>query len=440
VKLRRVSCRPTLGRRPISSAIVVVALLAFAAQADERQEAPAIDTGLVESTGIRIMLLDVDATDKKGGPLRGLTAEDFTVLLDGSRREIYSLDNLCRAERRPAKAGKKAAPAIPPGADAEEPFRFILYFDFSQLRQDGRVLALAQARRWVREVMRATDEAQVVAYTFQGGLRELSPPTKDRQELLSVLDRADGDVELVDPFPVGLVDRIGLCCVRCGGYRSPPSCCNHCCPTGQNQCDNYAREEFSRSRASLTALKRFIQRLEEAPGRKALLMFQQNATYQPGRFYSLRVGDHVTLLDEVAAEATLSRTAVYPSFTGDPLASGFSPWLHGEVVNLGANLAAFTGGRHNRDARDLAGLVDTAGREARCLYRIGLVAPEKASGGHVFRVRVRVRGRTLPQEHRVQALDEVDRWWRKARAVLSDPETARDVSVSASIVPLRASG
>ena len=56
---------------------------------------------------------------------RGLKEEDFTVRLNGSRREIYSLDNLCQAKASPSKAA--GGPPREGPAAGEKPFRLFLH-------------------------------------------------------------------------------------------------------------------------------------------------------------------------------------------------------------------------------------------------------------------------------------------------------------------------
>lgn len=433
--------------------ITALASCPAVALAGDEQRPPSIESGLIEEERVTLMLVDVLALDEQGHPMPGLQKKDFTVRLNGGRWAIQSLDDLCPAARfasadEPADGtgGREDAPASDatvqrgshrPDLPPVEPTRFVLYFDFGQLRPDGRERAMTEAKRWVRDVMRPGEEASVLAHAYHNGLKELSPFTSDKEALLAAIEGTDSDAQLLDAFPAALPNRIETCCVKCGQEPGPGNCCTRCCPTGDTLCSGYAYEEFIRSRQSLRALKQFIESLEGVPGRKTLILFQQNVGLAPGRFYSIPVSDHVALLDELGAEATLSRTSIYPAFTGESTPNYF-PWIRGFPVNLGANLADFTGGSYSRGTTDVAGLVDGAGRESSCFYRIGILPPETA-GDRVFRVRVEVHNRTLPGRYRVRILDELDRWWRRARYVLAHPGQARDVHVTASIVPVRAS-
>jgi hypothetical protein len=138
--------------------------------------------------------------------------------------------------------------------------------------------------------------------------------------------------------------------------------------------------------------------------------------------------NHVMLLDEVGAEANLSRTSIYPVLTGAAGPLG---------VNFGANLADFTGGDYNRALTALETLTDKAGRGCGCYYRIAL-EPPRESPRRVYRLTVSVRDRRLSRGYRVRYLREIDRWMRRARAVLEHPTRAVDVPLTARSCPWRA--
>ena len=409
-----------------------------------RQDTRPLDTGIFERTGISLMLLDVDVVDEQGRPMPGLTEEDFVVRLGGKVQKIYSLDDLCPVvERDVAQAADPPvevpdveperivarAPSPPP-----ERTSFILYFDFSQLRIDGRQQALDEGRRWIRETMRPDDPLMITAYSDRGGLADRVPFTTDKARLLAAIDEAEVDLELFDEFAAGLEGRLTACCGRCGG--GDPICCQQCCPTGGSQCHIWSGKEYQHGRRSYEALKLFIQSLDEVPGRKALLVFNQNGTQLPEKLYSISNLSHTEQVEEIAAEANQTRTRLYTAYMGNRLDS--QPWAGSYAVNLGANLADYTGGGYNRGSGDLTDLTDRAGRESICVYRIGLRAPSGA-GTRIFKARVEVRGRPLDNRYRVQFLDEGDRWMRSARNVLARPERARDVYTVAALVPLGAS-
>ena len=70
-------------RRLLTSVLVVAAGAAYQAQAPQ--------SGAVQETfrtGVELVRLDVSVLDKDRRPIRGLTAQDFTILEDGKPRPI----------------------------------------------------------------------------------------------------------------------------------------------------------------------------------------------------------------------------------------------------------------------------------------------------------------------------------------------------------------
>jgi len=442
-------------------ASIVVTLLSCVldarGQQSDEETAALFDTGIVERSGVTLMLLDVEVLDKKGNPVRGLRIDDFGIQINGREQPIYSLDDLCRpstavpedrtAERQPAvdESGVAPLPISEPGplaplpatAPAEE-VRFIVYMDYSQLAPFGRANAVETARHWVRETMRSDDLVQIAAYATLPGLKRLTPFTSDKDTLLAALEAADADPLTVDPFPGFLSVRIDECdrCCRRAAVQEGCICEDpreRCCPI----CFYNARDEYFHGKHSLEALNRYLRSLESVPGRKELLLFHENGTLFPARFYNqgeapeLRVGEQLRLLDESGAEANLSRTKIHTLHAG--LAE-----TGGTFVNLGANLAEFTGGTYSRGSVNLSRVADAAGRGPSCIYRIGLRRPDGWRNG-ISRAKVWVRDRALPYRYRVQFLDEVDGWWRRSRAVLADPDNYSAIDVGAVVLPLSVS-
>jgi hypothetical protein len=136
------------------------------------------------------------------------------------------------------------------------------------------------------------------------------------------------------------------------------------------------------------------------------------------------VPDLIDLVDEVGAAATSGRTEIHPLVVGPG-----ATW----TVNLGANVADRSGGDHNRGAHDLYRALDAPSRGCPCIYRLGLEPPNPRS--HVYRVKVVVAGRALPNRQRVQSLTGADRWAHGVAAVLTNPEDAWPLPLSASLVP-----
>jgi hypothetical protein len=255
------------------------------------------------------------------------------------------------------------------------------------------------------------------------GLQKLSEFREDREVQLAAIEAARNDGSLFDPFPTLAISRI----ICCGGGL---------CLDLKPNCKAWAWEAYRHNRHGMLALRMYLVGLETVPGRKGLILFQQDGSIFPSRRYGIdeaSVGDIVQEMDEIGAEANLSRTAIYAVQSGDILSASYN-----DAVNFGANLADFTGGAYLRGT-ELGGFLARAGRESRCTYLIGIQRPP-ARFERIYRAKVLVRDQVLPGRFRVKFLDSVDRWWRSAQAVLSSPERATDVRLVAAAVPVAAAG
>ena len=425
-----------------------------------------LDIGLTERTGTSLLFIDVEALDKLGRPMPGLIKEDFKIRVNYVPRKIYSVDDLCPclAESEPAPPGvtetltrrARMDPAAPTATRELNRPVYVLYFDTSQLQRDGRAAALDEAGRWVREIKQPEDRAMVVAFARETGVHRVTPVTADGERLLQGIREVDEDPDMLDEFPSQLARRMGMCI------------------DGTVSCYHTSRKDYFQSRASFRSLLNFVTELDEIPERKILLFFHQNNSIFPGRLYTVtsmadvRLGyapddptgisrelsraqfgagdglggimfdgrssgltpDLVSIVDAIGGTASASRTAVYPIVAGSS-----QTW----VVNFGANMADYTGGHYNRSAADMPGVLDEAGRGCGCFYRIGLRIDER-SKSKVFRTKVKIKGKELRSQYRVQYVTAADRWMRKAQSILENPAEFTDVELQAAIVPFRGGG
>jgi len=448
------------------------------ASSDPAAQQEPLDLGVIEEIEVSLMYLDVEVRDKKGRPISGLTREDFELQLNARVWPIYSVDDLCAcddahlANVRPDGArGRASAPsgspkpesasadsrpdgsagpppqaagmAPPPAAGAVPPQvrQVIFYLDFSQLQISGRTQALTSAGQWIRDSMMPGDRVMIMAHAVRRGLHELCPFTSDPEELLATLDAAEDDPELTDSFPTLFNARIEECedCMRRCLRRNlcPGLPCEWCCV----ECMANAIQEYRHGRRALTAIKMFMEHLQGIPGPKHVFLFHQNGVLFPGRFYPIsnadfEVGEHIKLLEEVGTEAVEARAVVHAVQTNLTVAPG---GLADEAANLGANLADYTGGTHNRGVSDLADVMGRAVGACRCTYRIAFEPPGEG-GRRIYRATVRVRGKPLPFRYRVRQVTAEERLARRSRGVLGHPSLARDLGVSASLVPISSTG
>ncbi len=156
-------------------------------------------------TGVSVMRVDVSAVDRKGVPIRGLTASDFTVLEDGKPRPIVGFEavDLPGALLDPEAAEwVKDAPrdVITNSVDADRLF-LIVMDDVTMPWHPGLIEDAKQIARTVVSQLGEHDRAAVV---FARNSSNAQPFTADHAKLLAAIDATGPG--LVDWFNFGGAD------------------------------------------------------------------------------------------------------------------------------------------------------------------------------------------------------------------------------------------
>ena len=136
--------------------------------------------------GVELVILNVTVVDKDGQPVRGLTAADFTVTLDGQPRPVRALDFL----EFGASGGSDVAVtpqtsnARVPGAPANRGGRIIVLLidDLSSKPGQAKGLSVAAER-----MLAKLDPGDLVGIATTSGLGPAASPTRDRTTLLNAL-------------------------------------------------------------------------------------------------------------------------------------------------------------------------------------------------------------------------------------------------------------
>lgn len=144
----------------------------------------------------------VGVKDKKGNPIKGLTAKDFTLTEDGVVQKIAFVDQedlpttptdapILTDEPTDIKIYNKLAHETisteKPGSILYKDHRLIaLYFDMSAMPQTDQIRALAAAQKFIRTQMTSADLVAIMRYSG-AGVDVLQNFTDDRGKLLSIL-------------------------------------------------------------------------------------------------------------------------------------------------------------------------------------------------------------------------------------------------------------
>lgn len=170
----------------LAAVLLVAAPLAAAAQ-----EPAANPETFGETIDVRVVNLEAVVTDRAGRPVRGLTAADFRLLVDGREAPIDYFTEVAAGETVSAPAGGEAgAPALSPAAPAAGRVgrSFLLFLDDNFSIAAQRNAVLKQIKKSL-ELLGPEDRMALVS--FDGaGLEKLSGWTNDRAALLAALDRA----------------------------------------------------------------------------------------------------------------------------------------------------------------------------------------------------------------------------------------------------------
>jgi VWFA-related protein len=182
---------------------VALLLAAVALHAQQvGQNAPPGSTGAATfTTSTQLVVEAVVVTDKKGNPIEGLTAKDFTITEDGAPQVIRFFDhqNLPLTPGTEPKGsepehihiydklGRTKITSETPGNTRYKDRRLLaLYFDMSAMPPWDQLRALAAAEKFIRTQMTPADLLAILRYTG-GAVDVLQDFTGDHDRLLSII-------------------------------------------------------------------------------------------------------------------------------------------------------------------------------------------------------------------------------------------------------------
>ena len=140
-------------------------------------------------TSVDVIHLDVSVLDEHRRPVRGLKPSDFTILEDGTPREIAVFEAVDIPDPEPVTATwkREVAPDVRANDDVQERRLFLLILDDSTIQASPRAINTAKdVARMVIERFAASDLAAVI---FTRDNRHAQDFTADRARLRSAVDR-----------------------------------------------------------------------------------------------------------------------------------------------------------------------------------------------------------------------------------------------------------
>ena len=181
---------------------VTIAILLFATVTGRAQQigqnAP---PGVTFTTGTQLVVEAVVVTDKKGSPIEGLTAKDFTVTEDGvpqairffEHQSLPQIPGAAPAGSEPEhihiydKLGRTQISREAPGYTRYKDRRLLaLYFDMTAMPPGDQLRSLGAAENFIRTQMTPADLLAILRYSG-GAVDVLQDFTGDHDRLLSII-------------------------------------------------------------------------------------------------------------------------------------------------------------------------------------------------------------------------------------------------------------
>ena len=198
--------------------ILLLATLGARAQTIGQNAAPVSSDTTTLSVRSQIVIETVVVKDKKGNPIDGLTAKDFTVTEDGVPQKVRfceqqsmpsTLSDVPVTPSRPEDitlynrlARSQITPEEPGDVRYKDHRLLALYFDMTAMRPADQLRALSAAEKFIRTQMTTSDLVSIMRYSG-GSVDVLQDFTADRNRLLSILEtlvvgEGQGSAETID--------------------------------------------------------------------------------------------------------------------------------------------------------------------------------------------------------------------------------------------------
>ena len=382
--------------------------------AQESQEPPKFPSQIEQVT------VDAVVTDKKGVPITGLTAADFTVLEDGVPQTIANFE----AVQLPATASPTPPqkPRVSTNTDpaARVGRTFVIVFDDIHMTRFNAIPAKKAIAEFLKTGVREGDHVTLVA---TGGTAWWSARMEaGRDELIALLKRLEGrnipdsgqdrmsDYEAMriqvysDPDVMARVSRryqnLGISNTTGpsqGASQSPLSTDSLGDPMVRSKASDVYFQAVSKNRITLGLMERVLASLNASKGRKAVILVSDGFIYDPN-------------LDEFKAVIQASRranAAIYAVQSGG--LSGMSDFMSAEFGNALADqdvgsalldnslaadgsdsIANDSGGFVVRNTNDLTRGIQRIAAESQSYYLLGYNSTNAKADGRFRKIDLRL--------------------------------------------------
>ena len=215
-------------------------------------QAPATSPQVIRAEA-NLVLVDVVATDKKGGYIKDLEAKEFRVFEDNREQQITTFS-------RPVEIQGPQRPS--------QPRYIILFFDDSTMATEGQMLARRAADQFVQKT--ASPERMMAVVDFGGTTRIVQNFTSDGEKLKLATARVHFSAVLPNAStPPTVAESVGGIGGPTGQFASPGATTAQFASLGQV---SLVEAAFG-ARSFLLAIRNLVKTLRTVPGRKTLILF-----------------------------------------------------------------------------------------------------------------------------------------------------------------------
>jgi VWFA-related protein len=356
-------------------------------------------------------------TDKRGQPITDLKKEDFELTENGKPQEasFFSVVKIPgRGEaRQPENSPANVTPDVPAGATrpAETIGRTVLlYVDTLHLSPQSLLSVKQSLRKFIDE--RLTDQDLTAIVTSAGSLGVVEQFTRDRRVLRYAVDRLgprpNARDSLFTPYIAGMVDRgdrealqVARAIYIAEEHSSPND------PTITQMVQMKSRQVLAEAtymrRATLITLKEVVQRLNDLPGQRLLVMVSDGFT-----LFDAGGGQDTNDLQSVTSRAVQSGVVIYSidakglqppalfdaslgNIPNDPRISSFVSAGERDLENGLNALAKDTGGEAFFNTNDTAGAIGRALDDNQVYYTLGYYPAIAESDKKFRKIAIRIK-------------------------------------------------
>ena len=407
----------------------LIAFAGFLASLHPRPAAQEAGPVFVERVEVNVVNVEVFVTDKDGNPVRGLTADDFTVYQDGDQVPIsnfYTVEETRPASPPPAAEAAPAAPLPSPVVEkvpAEQRLHLLVYVDNFNIHPGNREQVLEVLEGFLEKRTQSGD--QVMLVTHNRSIDVVRPFTSDLQEIVSGLEEiqnstANGMKEQAREQMASRSIAIALRDPRTAD--SAPSYYQH-----------YVQETRANLLMSARAIESVVRSMAGLPGRKAFLYVSDGLPQRPGeRLREQYFGantmslttDEGPLFDAIIHQANAQQvtfytldargskggaTTVSAAYSGDTAEATVRANLDAlETMNLQEpliDMATITGGRSFLNTSNFDVAMDAMAEDFDVYYSLGFNARTPGDGKY-HKIEVKVSRPGLNVRHRSGFLDK----------------------------------